>query len=267
MIHLLLRIRQYCSQKPTHRPGYIFLISVLFIGSIAVATVVSLLLLGWAAEQNGQTFAYSTQALEMAKSCLEIGVQNLRDDLNYAGDEMIQFSPTTYCTLLPIQGNGNSYRTICSEGKAGSTVKRIKMELLQVLPSPVVNGYEETTDSGDCTPANPPASSSAASTAGTGSSIGMGSASSTIALGSSSAPLPGSSAAASTASSASGAGGGAGAGTCGNGVLDPGEECDDGNTIDDACTSTCVIAPGCTCTNDPSGFPVSACQACAGGAQ
>jgi hypothetical protein len=50
------------------------------------------------------------------------------------------------------------------------------MELLQVLPSPVVNGYEETTDSGDCTPANPPASSSAASTAGTGSSIGMGSA-------------------------------------------------------------------------------------------
>jgi cysteine-rich repeat protein len=39
---------------------------------------------------------------------------------------------------------------------------------------------------------------------------------------------------------------------CGNGQLDPGEECDDGNDIDgDCCSSTCRLdAPGTTCQTD-----------------
>jgi cysteine-rich repeat protein len=43
----------------------------------------------------------------------------------------------------------------------------------------------------------------------------------------------------------------AGAGVCGDGVLDPGETCDDGNTIDDdSCPADCAIAP---CAGPPQG--------------
>jgi len=37
---------------------------------------------------------------------------------------------------------------------------------------------------------------------------------------------------------------------CGNGVLDPGEQCDDGNNfIDDGCSNTCQVDPGWECTD------------------
>jgi len=40
---------------------------------------------------------------------------------------------------------------------------------------------------------------------------------------------------------------------CGNGVLDPGEQCDDRNIQSgDGCSSTCQIEPGWSCTGSPS---------------
>ncbi|MCH8147578.1 MAG: DUF4215 domain-containing protein [Planctomycetes bacterium] len=48
---------------------------------------------------------------------------------------------------------------------------------------------------------------------------------------------------------------------CGNGNLDPGEECDDGNTDNsDGCSSTCTVEPDCQCTGDP-----SVCTCCGDG--
>ena len=48
---------------------------------------------------------------------------------------------------------------------------------------------------------------------------------------------------------------------CGDGLLDAGEFCDDGNTDDgDGCSSTCTVEPDSTCTGEPSvcitGIPV-----------
>ncbi|MDD4628829.1 MAG: S-layer homology domain-containing protein [Candidatus Peribacteraceae bacterium] len=41
--------------------------------------------------------------------------------------------------------------------------------------------------------------------------------------------------------------------TCGNGLLDAGEKCDDGNTISlDGCSATCTLEPCCSCSGSPS---------------
>ena len=43
------------------------------------------------------------------------------------------------------------------------------------------------------------------------------------------------------------------AAVCGNGILEPGEECDDGNTINgDGCSATCKVQPGFSCAGSPS---------------
>jgi len=40
---------------------------------------------------------------------------------------------------------------------------------------------------------------------------------------------------------------------CGNGIVSPGEECDDGNLVDgDGCSAACEIEPAWTCTGQPS---------------
>ncbi len=47
---------------------------------------------------------------------------------------------------------------------------------------------------------------------------------------------------------------------CGNGTVDPGEQCDDGNSVsDDGCSSTCTIEAGWTCTNSPQEAPSVCC--------
>jgi len=43
------------------------------------------------------------------------------------------------------------------------------------------------------------------------------------------------------------------AATCGNGLLEPGEECDDGNVISgDGCSATCTVEAGYACSGSPS---------------
>ena len=55
--------------------------------------------------------------------------------------------------------------------------------------------------------------------------------------------------------------------TCGNGVLNPGEQCDDGNAVSgDGCSATCQIETGWACTGQPSGCSLAACPANASGA-
>ena len=48
---------------------------------------------------------------------------------------------------------------------------------------------------------------------------------------------------------------------CGNGIIGPGEDCDDGNNDDgDGCSLTCTVEPGCECTGEP-----SVCTCCGDG--
>lgn len=144
----------------TPRPGYVFLIAVLFIGAIALVSSMSMLLLAWAWEQNGKTFSDAGQALEMARSCVDYALTTLRDNASYAGNETVTFSSTTSCTVLDIQGSGNDYRTLCVEGRSGTVVKRLVLTISQILPSPVISSYTETNNVTGCSPAASSSSSS-----------------------------------------------------------------------------------------------------------
>ncbi|HVW66508.1 MAG TPA: hypothetical protein VHA78_02135 [Candidatus Peribacteraceae bacterium] len=129
--------------------GYIFLVSVLVIGAIAATTTLSLLLLGWAAEQNGLLAVQSHQALENAHTCAERALLALRKDPSYGGDETFQLARGS-CTVKYIGGNGNENRTVCVEGANGLTVERMEMAIVHVFPSITFSSWQNVADFSLC---------------------------------------------------------------------------------------------------------------------
>ncbi len=124
------------------RPGYVFLVTVLMIGAIASTTLLSLLLLGWAAEQNGYLQVQSQQAFEYADTCAERAIRSLRLDPTYAGDERFTFG-TSSCYIHPIGGGGNLDRRVCVESSSGNVVRRMELLLSRLFPSVVVDSWQE----------------------------------------------------------------------------------------------------------------------------
>lgn len=221
--------------------GYILVITVLFIGAILVATTVSLLALGWAAEQNGVVYSNTNQALEAAQGCMGIALDKMRKNGSYAGFETYVFPGNLgSCEILSIQGGGYSNRTICTEGTSGDTTRRLRMKVSAFLPLVVISEAEEIPAVGTCggiESFNSSSSPGGGASSSNASSVAVGSSSAASSIGASS-----STAASSAASSVNP--------NCGNAScqLSEGEECDDGNTDNgDGCSSACLVEVGCTC--------------------
>ncbi len=124
------------------RPGYIFLLSVLFISAITLSVIGSYLLLSIAAVQNGMTLQESAQTLEYANTCAERGLMSLLLDSGYVGSENFTFE-NGECTILRIGGFGNQNRTLCTEGKSGSHTRRMEIVIKRLLPSIEMYSWQE----------------------------------------------------------------------------------------------------------------------------
>ncbi len=124
------------------RPGFIFLLSVLAIGAIAVATTISLLLLGGGAERSAGTLVDSSQAMELAQTCAERAIRSLRADLTYPGSETISLANGT-CQVRPVGGAGNTQRTICTVGTVGAATHRLEIGIDTVYPKTLVSFWRE----------------------------------------------------------------------------------------------------------------------------
>ncbi len=131
------------------REGYVFLVTILMVGSIATATAVSLMLLSWAAEQNGFLVQRSTQAYEYANTCAERALRKLRIDPAYAGEETFSFA-TGSCSILRIGGAGNERRTLCTSGEVDDISRRLQVNIDRLYPSVRINSWAEVLSSNAC---------------------------------------------------------------------------------------------------------------------
>lgn len=132
------------------RNGYVFLVTVLMIGAIASTTLLSLLLLGWAAEQNGALVERSQHAFELMQTCAERTLRSLRLDPTYAGNETFSFGRGT-CTVHAIGGGGNLDRTICIESVSGPVTRRSEIQLSRIFPVTTVRSWQEVSTFTHCT--------------------------------------------------------------------------------------------------------------------
>lgn len=127
------------------RPGYVFLVSVLVIGVIATATATSLMLLAWAAEQNGFLVMRSAQAYEYANICAERGLKELRRDLNFGGSVTYTFDQGS-CAINSIGGEGMEERFLCVSGYSGDITRRLQISIDRLFPSVVIRSWKEVSD-------------------------------------------------------------------------------------------------------------------------
>lgn len=130
-------------------PGYIFLISVLFITVIAISVVGSYLLLSISSLQNGLALQQATQAVELASTCAERSLHALMANNGYAGGEEFSFTEGE-CYVYPVGGYGNENRTICTEGISGAHTRRMEIVILRILPSVQVFSWREVGDISAC---------------------------------------------------------------------------------------------------------------------
>ena len=124
------------------RSGYVFLISVLVIGVIAVDMILSLTLLGIAAEHSGLTVQRAAQADEYAQSCAEQALLALRADPTYDGGTQVSFDDGT-CSILHTGGSGTADRALCIEGRSGKTVRRLEIGIARLFPSVAISSWKQ----------------------------------------------------------------------------------------------------------------------------
>ena len=129
----------------SHRPGYVFLISVLFVGAIAMSTAATLVVLGVGSMKSSITTMQSVQAMHNAETCVERVLRSLRASASYAGNETLALTNGS-CVLSAIGGSGNLNRTICAKGIDGNVVRRVEVRVASLRPVATISSWQEVAD-------------------------------------------------------------------------------------------------------------------------
>ncbi|PIQ76423.1 hypothetical protein COU78_06230 [Candidatus Peregrinibacteria bacterium CG10_big_fil_rev_8_21_14_0_10_49_24] len=136
-------------KQHSQKPGYIFLLSVLVVGAVAVAITTSVLLLSTSAARTGLSLEQSGEALAYAQACADHALLLLRADNTYAGREQMAVGSGT-CEILSVGGIGNENRTLCTEGVRGDTARRIEILIERILPSVTISTWQEVSSFVSC---------------------------------------------------------------------------------------------------------------------
>jgi type II secretory pathway pseudopilin PulG len=130
--------------------GYIFIIFVLLAGALASMAVVSMLLLSWSQEQQADRQRASAQALELARSCMDIAVLQVREAPTGNINEQTIVLPRGSCSILASQGGGSDFRRICTQATSGNVTRYMTAIFDQRFPTPKISTFQEILSTSVC---------------------------------------------------------------------------------------------------------------------
>ena len=125
--------------------GYVLLFSVLVLGAVGVATILTFLLLGTVGAQNSVAIDNIAKADATADSCLAQALQTIRDNTSYSGFGTATFS-TGYCQYQVVQLAGTNrlvYVTGTATGTSQVFYKKLKAEIDKLSPKINVSSTQE----------------------------------------------------------------------------------------------------------------------------
>ena len=125
--------------------GYIALISIMIIVTVALIVALDVNLFGVSESDMGLKQNQSTRAFYLAMLCAEDALMKLKNNLAYQGNETISIEEGE-CSILPVEGSGNFDRIIKTTGTVHSYTRKIKIEVSQVNPKMVIKSWQEVSD-------------------------------------------------------------------------------------------------------------------------
>lgn len=121
--------------------GYIALLSVLIMGSIATAIGVTVLLLGADSQKNGLASQQSKQARFLALACGQEALQVMHDTTSYTGSNNLTLGQGS-CTYT-VTSTGANTRTITVTGTVGNVVRKIQASVTVSSSNITVSSWQE----------------------------------------------------------------------------------------------------------------------------
>lgn len=122
--------------------GYIALISILIASAIVLLISLSASLLSIGESKMGLQMNQASESFYLAQSCAEYALIALKNDLNYIGDETLTINGQD-CTILPLEGSGNTDRVIKALSNAYNQTRKIRIEINQVNPEIDIKSWQE----------------------------------------------------------------------------------------------------------------------------
>ncbi len=131
------------------RDGYMFLLTVLFVGTITFSIMAPYVVLGITAMQNSMVVLSSEQALANAYACADKGLFELQANLAYGGETLTLTDGT--CTVHAPAGTGANSRTLCIEGTSGNTTRKFEILVDAMIPNIEIGTWREVEAITSCT--------------------------------------------------------------------------------------------------------------------
>lgn len=123
--------------------GFITLLSVMVLGTIAVAVAISLLVLGADAARTSLVFEQSGGARALADACAEEGLQLLRGNLSFAGNGSLALASGT-CSY-GVTGAGQNH-TVNASGTLGVAIQKVQIIIDKVTPAIHIASWQDVAD-------------------------------------------------------------------------------------------------------------------------
>lgn len=124
--------------------GYVTLLSVLIMGAVGVSITTSLILLGLGTSRTSFALLQSTQAKALANTCIEEGLQQIRDLTPFIGTGTLQFKDGE-CTYVVVNDGGQN-RTITASSTVGTIVRKVEVTIDLINPKINIVSWQEVAD-------------------------------------------------------------------------------------------------------------------------
>ncbi|NQV13365.1 MAG: hypothetical protein HQ530_03620 [Parcubacteria group bacterium] len=139
----------FSNKQKNNEGGYAVLLMVIILTAVAGVIATLLLTSGFMMSQTSLVSEQSAQAKGLADACAERGLQEIRDDDIYVGNDSVSLS-TGDCDYTVSGASPN--KTIQATGEvnvAGTTDKvtrKVKVETDQINPSINISSWQEVAD-------------------------------------------------------------------------------------------------------------------------
>jgi len=120
--------------------GFVTLMSVLILGAVGIAVVVSLIQLGLGSSRNSFAAEQSLYARGLADACTALALDHIRTNPGYVGT-LNPLVGTGDCTYT-VTDTGGATRSIAAEGTVGTMTRRVHVVVSAVSPVSVSSWQE-----------------------------------------------------------------------------------------------------------------------------